>query len=366
MASLVLPLDQIKTDGRTQARVTLSEHIIKEYTDALERGDEFPPVQVYFDDTTYWLADGFHRIKATAAAGRDTIAVEVYQGGEREALLHAIHANETHGHRRSDADRRHAVTLMITDPEWSAWANTQIARQCRVSESLVRTIRHELEPAQDTKDATATRKVTRRGKTFPMDTSRIGSRTPRKAATSSIREPAARPDALQATADQAPEPQDMTVAAAVPDVAALPLEATDCQTAEPAAELSSFETKIATASPEHSPDDFAPPSPVPSMPLPSRPLTLIQLWQESSVEERQAFIAACHDELRPLLTAFETPPPDHKAQVTQQILAWSSAGMSQRDIAKKLNEEHVSTISGRGAWNGGQVAKLLAKERQTL
>src|SRR3712207_8096008 len=44
MESLVLPLDQIKTDGGTQARVTLSEPIIKEYADALERGDTFPPI----------------------------------------------------------------------------------------------------------------------------------------------------------------------------------------------------------------------------------------------------------------------------------------------------------------------------------
>jgi IS30 family transposase len=49
--------------------------------------------------------------------------------------------------------------------------------------------------------------------------------------------------------------------------------------------------------------------------------------------------------------------------VVQQILAWHNDGMSQRAIAKKLNEEHVSTISGRGTWNSGQVAKLLAKER---
>jgi hypothetical protein len=363
MASLILPLDQIKTDGRTQARVSLSEHIIKEYADALERGDEFPPLDVYFDNTTYWLADGFHRIRAFQQAGVTATTAEVHQGGEREALLHAIHSNETHGHRRSDADRRHAVTLMLTDPEWSTWANTEIARQCRVSESLVRTIRHELEPAKDKKAATATRKVTRKGKTFAMDTSRIGSRTPRTAAPPSL-EPAAPPDALQATADQEPEPQVMTAAAAVPDVAALSPEANDRQIAEPAADLSSFETKIATSSTERPLDNPTLPSPAIDSPQLPRPLTLIELWQASTPEERQEFIAACHEELRHLLTAYETPPPDHKAKIAQQILAWSKKGMSQRAIASKLNDERIPTISGRGTWNPGQVAKLLAKERQ--
>jgi hypothetical protein len=338
MESLVLPLDQIKTDGGTQARVTLSEHIIKEYADALERGDEFPPLEVYFDTTTYWLADGFHRIRAAAAAGRDTIAVTVHPGGKREALLHAIGANETHGHRRSDADRRQAVRLMLTDQEWQHWSNNEIARQCSVSEFLVRIIRHELEPAKEKTDTPKpTRTATRKGSTYTIDTSRIGSATPRKRTASNRAEPS--------VFDGVP-PQ------------------TETETSEPAADLSSMQSKIASALTERIPDDLAPPSPALIIPEPPRPLTLIQLWQESTDEERQEFIVVCHEELRQLLTAYETPPPDHTATVAQQILAWHHEGMSQRAIANRLNEEHISTISGRGTWNSGQVAKLLAKERQ--
>jgi hypothetical protein len=47
-------------------------------------------------------------------------------------------------------NRRRAVHLLLTDPEWQAWNNSEIARQCHVSEFLVRTVRHELKPLQET------------------------------------------------------------------------------------------------------------------------------------------------------------------------------------------------------------------------
>src|SRR5262249_44314191 len=133
----MLSLERITTEG-TQARITLSDTVIREYAEALAQGDEFPPIDVYCDDTVYWLADGFHRVQAAKNAGRDTIVATIHQGGRREALLHALGANDTHGHRRTDADRRHAVQLMLADSEWHAWNNSEIARQCRVSEHLVR------------------------------------------------------------------------------------------------------------------------------------------------------------------------------------------------------------------------------------
>src|SRR5262249_59016576 len=119
MADL-LSLERIRTEG-TQVRMALSETVIREYAEAIEQGDEFPPIDVYYDETAHWLADGFHRMQAAKQAGRDTIAAIVHQGGQREALLHALGANDTHGHRRTDADRRHAIRLMLAAPEWQAW-----------------------------------------------------------------------------------------------------------------------------------------------------------------------------------------------------------------------------------------------------
>src|SRR5262245_37298539 len=82
--SELLPLDRIATEG-TQARVALSETIIHEYAEALKQGDEFPPIDVYYDDTTYWLGDGFHRVQAAKEAGLNALAATVHPGGQREA-----------------------------------------------------------------------------------------------------------------------------------------------------------------------------------------------------------------------------------------------------------------------------------------
>jgi len=106
----MLSLDRMVTEG-TQARVSLSQTVIREYAEAMTEGDTFPPIDIYFDETTYWLADGFHRVAAAKVAVLLAMAATVHPGGQREALLHALGANETHGHRRTDADRRHAVEL---------------------------------------------------------------------------------------------------------------------------------------------------------------------------------------------------------------------------------------------------------------
>ncbi len=66
MADL-LSLERIRTEG-TQVRVALSETVIREYAEAIEQGDEFPPIEVYYDETAYWLADGFHRVQAAQQA----------------------------------------------------------------------------------------------------------------------------------------------------------------------------------------------------------------------------------------------------------------------------------------------------------
>jgi hypothetical protein len=181
-----IPIDQISTDD-TQTRASLNATIIKEYAEAYKEGIELPPIDVYFDGLVYWLSDGFHRLKAVEFLRRDAITANVHLGGRRDAILHAVGANEDHGLRRTNADRRTAVRILLTDPEWSTWANTEVARQCNVSEYLVRTIRSELMPAEGEPVKEKTRKVRRGTTTYPMKTERIGAKTSQK--TSDLPEP---------------------------------------------------------------------------------------------------------------------------------------------------------------------------------
>jgi hypothetical protein len=308
MADL-LSLERIRTEG-TQVRVALSETVIREYADALARGDEFPPIEVYDDETVHWLADGFHRLQAAKQAGRDSIAATIHPGGQREALLHALSANDTHGYRRTDADRRHAVELMLADPEWQAWSNREIARQCRVSEFLVRTVRQELAPPQETAaPPEQTRKVTRGGKQFTMRTERIG--------------------AAARTRAQAPAAAGAALSPA-PAAPGAPAENGGPDTADAAAPTSAIASKIDTVAagvPQPHQEETLPPPvaaattadgapPAPTIPPPQP--SLIDAWQQASNDERSAFVARYRDELVLLLAAHDEQQPTKRASAAQR------------------------------------------------
>lgn len=166
-----LPLTSVRTDGNTQAREALDLVVMAEYAEAMKRGDTFPPIDVYFDGAHYWLADGFHRVQAAQQASQEVIEVIVHEGGQREALLHAAGANTTHGVRRSNADKRKAVTMLLQDDAWREWSDREIARHCAVSNRFVTTLRHELSVNGS---QIAARKVRRGKATYTMDTGRIG------------------------------------------------------------------------------------------------------------------------------------------------------------------------------------------------
>jgi hypothetical protein len=45
------------------------------------------------------------------------------------------------GLRRTNADKRRAVLMLLEDEEWSAWADREIARRCAVSDRFVNGLR---------------------------------------------------------------------------------------------------------------------------------------------------------------------------------------------------------------------------------
>jgi len=104
----------------------------------------FPPVVVYHDGTGYWLGDGFHRVEAARKLEHETIDAEVLEGDARQAILHGIGSNASHGLRRTQADKRRAVERLLRDDEWSKWTNRKIAKVARVDHKTVGTYRREL------------------------------------------------------------------------------------------------------------------------------------------------------------------------------------------------------------------------------
>lgn len=138
-------LDKIRIDGGTQSRVKIDEHVVAQYADEMLNGDQFPPVVLFHDGVDYWLADGFHRYFANKRINSPGISAEVKEGSVRDAILHGIEANNKHGLRPTNEDKRKGVITMLKDIEWQDFSNREIANICGVSHTLVNAIRKELE-----------------------------------------------------------------------------------------------------------------------------------------------------------------------------------------------------------------------------
>jgi hypothetical protein len=139
-----LQLDQIRIDGGTQPRVATDEDVVAEYADLYSEGVDLPPVTVFHDGSTYWLADGFHRYWASKRAEREAIAADIQHGTRRDAILYSVGANATHGLRRTNEDKRKAIQTLLDDEEWGQWSNREIARQCGVCNTTIQRYRASL------------------------------------------------------------------------------------------------------------------------------------------------------------------------------------------------------------------------------
>ena len=167
-----LKLTVVKLDSGLQARAAMSEVVVQEYTEVIREGGTMPPVTVFHDGAEYHLADGWHRYFAHKSAGFAEIEADIKEGTRRDAILYAVSANDKHGLRRSNADKRKSVMVLLEDFEWNEWSDIKIANQCGVSAMFVSKLRKEM----NGDEAPTQRIVERGGKEFFMNTERIGSR----------------------------------------------------------------------------------------------------------------------------------------------------------------------------------------------
>jgi hypothetical protein len=145
-------VESIRIDGQTQSRERINEETVTEYAETLLRQGMkglavrpemvWPPVTVYFDGTEFWMADGFHRLLAVKRNGQKHIAADVKKGTREDAAWEACSANQTHGLRRTNADKRKAVTLALG--LHAEMSDEAIARHVGVSRNHVFQVRHEL------------------------------------------------------------------------------------------------------------------------------------------------------------------------------------------------------------------------------
>jgi len=179
--STYLNIAQIRRDGGTQPREKLDLNHITTLKEAIEDGAELEPVTLFYDGENYWLADGFHRCKASEESELEDIHCIIHQGTRRDAVLYSVGANAEHkaAKPRSRADKRRAVMMLLHDPEWSQWSNVKIAEVCKVNEKTVRNIRTKLtsDIRSDNQESKIRTYRTKHGTTATMQVGNIGKAT---------------------------------------------------------------------------------------------------------------------------------------------------------------------------------------------
>jgi hypothetical protein len=114
-----IPIDQIRTNDGTQMRSEIDKQTVEDYARLYGDRLKLPPVVVFKDGCSTWLAYGFHRLQAAREAGMEDIPAEIHKGDRRDAILCSVAANATCGLRRTNADKRRAVEALVKDEEWS-------------------------------------------------------------------------------------------------------------------------------------------------------------------------------------------------------------------------------------------------------
>lgn len=112
-----IPISSIDKERshRNQARFeALREETFIVYRDAMERGDQFPPIIVFKSGDDYVVIDGNHRVAGAELAGATEIGAYIVSGlGERQLQTMTFEANTKHGLPSSIEERtKHGVYLV--------------------------------------------------------------------------------------------------------------------------------------------------------------------------------------------------------------------------------------------------------------
>lgn len=139
-----IALSDIRTDGGTQQRARFDDDVASAYVEKLAAKVDFPPIVVFDDGESKWLADGFYRYRAHETAGKKKILADVRKGTQRDAILFSVGANSEHGARRTNADKEKAVRTLLEDKEWSTFSDRKLAELASVTHPFVAAIRSQV------------------------------------------------------------------------------------------------------------------------------------------------------------------------------------------------------------------------------
>lgn len=158
-----------------QSRAESDPALVEEYAAMMSEGVGFDPASAVTDGTHIYVWDGYHRGAAAKQMGK-LLFVSVRPGSREEAEWLALSANQKHGLRRSQADKRRVVELALLHVNGAQLSDRQIGAHCGVHHDTVGRIRKEIEATGGIRQSDT--RIGADGRT--INTAKIGSNQPVK------------------------------------------------------------------------------------------------------------------------------------------------------------------------------------------
>ena len=154
-------LEDVDVEHSPMVRAELRPEVIEEYAGIYKKDKKkLPQIDVFWEagSKKYLIGDGMHRLYAMRSLSLKATQANVHSGVFEDALKFALMANEKHGIRRSQADKRKAVEEAIK--QWPKISNAQIATLAMVDDHTVKAVRDWMEeqgsvapePVRESKD----------------------------------------------------------------------------------------------------------------------------------------------------------------------------------------------------------------------
>lgn len=142
IAKKMATAEKITRDHATQVRGRIDSNKVKEYEVIIREHGLMDAVDLFTevpmsDPPVYWLADGFHRIDAYAAAGVLKFPANIRAGSKSDAIRFSLERNGHHGAQMTSAEKRHAAEVAVQDAEIGSLTDKEIAAMVGCSPALV-------------------------------------------------------------------------------------------------------------------------------------------------------------------------------------------------------------------------------------
>lgn len=144
--------DTIRTDGGTQMRPSLDhahvEDIKAKMSEGLWQWETYDKVIIFYDGTTYWLVDGFHRHRAASLLDIPLMC-EIHHGSLQDAIWYATSTNKSHGLKRSNKTIERTVMEALRHPASQGKSSRELAEWVGVTHTTINNYRAILDGKAD-------------------------------------------------------------------------------------------------------------------------------------------------------------------------------------------------------------------------